>query len=157
MHSVLPPLVILLVAAALQAPLREYSRAPSRTWRRPAITQRSALPISGGGVVYVEPGVDCPSGLGTDAVRLGVARVDPPLLDYREPGMPAAPDLVGMVIVEVRIAPDGNVSQVKTLRGDPRLAEPVMPAVRRWRYARTCLGGTPIPIIKTIALTLIRQ
>ncbi len=157
MQSVLVPLLIVLLAAPLHEPGSGPSstQRPLRAWRRPAITPRSALPIARGGVAHVEPTADCPPALGTDAVSLGVRIADPPLLDYSQPGMPAPADLVGMVIVEVRIDADGKISRAKTLRGDARLGEPVIAATRKWRYARTCLGGTPIPVIKTIALSLV--
>ena len=155
MQSLFLPLLILMVVTVPSPGRDSESTEASRAWKRPTITPRSALPLTRGGVAHVESNAPCPPG--SKAVRLTAGIVDPPLLDYVEPGMPAAPDLRGMVIVEVRIAPDGKVTQAKLLRGDPRLAEPVIAATPRWRYARTCLGGNPIPLIKTIAMELVRR
>ena len=158
MQSVLLPLLgALLFPTTFHGPALETAELPSRTWKRPTITPRSALPLIRAGIAHVEPNAACPAGPGKDAVRLGARIVDPPLLDYVEPDMPAVPDLLGVVIVEVRIAPDGKVTPMKLLRGDPRLGEPVMAATRRWRYARTCLGGNPIPLIKTVTMSLVQS
>ena len=157
MQSWLLPLLILLVLTAPSRGRESAHAEAARTWKRPMITPRSALPLARGGVAHVEPNAACPPGLGNDAVRLSAGIIDPPLLDYVEPDMPTPPDLLGMVIVEVRIAPDGKVTPAKLLRGDPRLGDPVMVATRRWRYARTCLNGNPIPAIKTITMSLVQQ
>ena len=157
MQSWLLPLLILLVLTVPSRGRESANAEAAYTWKRPTITPRSALPLIRGGVAHVEPNAACPPGLGKDAVRLGAGVIEPPLLDYVEPDMPAVPDLLGMVIVEVRIAPDGKVTPTKLLRGDPRLGEPVMAATRRWRYARTCLNGNPIPLIKTIAMSRIQH
>lgn len=156
MQSWLLPLLILIVLTVPCRGLEFENEEAARSWKRPTITPRSALPVVRGSIAHVEPNAACPPGPRKGAVRLG-AIIDPPLLDYVEPDMPAAPGLLGMVIVEARIAPDGRVTPTKLLRGDPRLGEPVMAATRRWRYARTCLGGNPIPLIKTISMSLVQQ
>jgi protein TonB len=42
--------------------------------------------------------------------------------------------LSGMVILEVQVAEDGTVSNVRTLSGEPLLANAATDAVRMWRY-----------------------
>jgi len=54
--------------------------------------------------------------------------------------------------VEAVIAPDGKVARVKPLREVEGLTDVTVDAVRKWRFARTCVGGQPTPIIKAIAL-----
>jgi hypothetical protein len=157
MQSWVLPLLVLMVLMVVPSRGRESENGEAaRSWKRPAITPRSALPVIRGSIAHVEPNAACPPDLGKDAVRLGAGIIDPPLLDYVEPDMPAALDLLGMVIIEVRIAPDGRVTPTKPLRGDPRLGAPVIAAARRWRYARTCLNGNPIPLIKTITMSLVQ-
>jgi outer membrane biosynthesis protein TonB len=84
-------------------------------------------------------------------VRIGGAIVDAPLLDYVEPARPSG-IMSGSVIVEVTIGADGRAVEVKPLRGPPELAEVASNAIRKWRFARSCLDGRPIPLIKAIAL-----
>lgn len=50
----------------------------------------------------------------------------------------------GTVRLEVRIAPDGKVSGVRTIAGHPVLAGAAMDAARRWVYAPATLDGAPI-------------
>ena len=119
-------------------------------WTSPRITPRSALPIAQRPVLFVAPEKTCPPGKGT-AVRIGGAIVDVPLLDYVEPARPSG-IASGSVIVEVTIGVDGRVVEVKPLRGPPGLADPALNAIRKWRFARSCLAGRPIPLIETISL-----
>jgi TonB family protein len=81
---------------------------------------------------------------------VGSGIVNPPLLEYTPPRV--APS-AGRVIVEATIQEDGTVRRVKVLRGPEELQEFALEAVRQWKYARTCLNGTAIPIIHTVVLT----
>jgi len=71
------------------------------------------------------------------------------LLEYTPPG---AARSSGRVIVEATIQEDGTVGRVKVLRGPAELHELALEAVREWKYARTCLNGTAIPIIITVVV-----
>lgn len=44
-------------------------------------------------------------------------------------------NLTGTVKVEINVAPDGSVTQVHILGGNPVLAEAVEDAVKHWKYA----------------------
>jgi TonB family protein len=55
----------------------------------------------------------------------------------------------GVVIVEIIIATDGSVSDVKVLRSIPLLDQAAIAAARQWRYEPTYLNGAPIPVIMT--------
>jgi protein TonB len=70
-------------------------------------------------------------------------RVDP---DYTEPARRAR--VQGVVIVEAIIDKNGNVDQVKVIRGLPMgLSESAATAVRRWKFKPGTLGGQPVDVI----------
>lgn len=71
------------------------------------------------------------------AVWLAPAQAESRLLSRVEPQYPAdalAAHRSGDVTLEVHVAEDGTVSSVRTLAGDPLLAEAATQAVRHWRY-----------------------
>jgi TonB family protein len=59
------------------------------------------------------------------------------LLIHTDPHFPAeaiAARRAGNVVLEVQVAEDGSVSDIRTLSGDPILANAAIAAVRNWRY-----------------------
>jgi TonB family protein len=59
------------------------------------------------------------------------------LLTRTDPHFPAeaiAAHRAGNVVLEVQVAEDGSVSNIRTLSGDPILANAAIAAVRNWRY-----------------------
>ncbi len=59
------------------------------------------------------------------------------LLSHAQPQFPheaLAAHRAGNVVLELEVAADGSVSQVRALSGDPLLAEAATEAVRTWRY-----------------------
>ena len=59
------------------------------------------------------------------------------LLIRTDPHFPAeaiAAHRAGNVVLEVQVAEDGSVSNIRTLSGDPLLASAAIAAVRNWRY-----------------------
>jgi protein TonB len=58
----------------------------------------------------------------------------------------------GIVILECRIDPRGEVVDVKVLRGVPLLDAAAVDAVRQWRYAPTLLNGVPVSVIMTVTV-----
>jgi len=63
----------------------------------------------------------------------------------------------GMVIVEGLIDEQGNVADVKVLRGVPLLNDAAVEAVRQWKYTPTLLNGVPVPVIMTMTVTFTLQ
>ena len=55
----------------------------------------------------------------------------------------------GMVILEVTVDRQGNVSNVEVLRPMEGLDEAAVEAVRRWRYEPTIVNGRPVSVILT--------
>ena len=71
------------------------------------------------------------------SVWLSPAQAETRLLSRTEPQYPAeaiAAGRAGNVVLEVQIAEDGSVSNIRTLSGDPVLAAAATEAVRNWRY-----------------------
>ena len=60
---------------------------------------------------------------------------------------PAYPDVAlqahvaGVVVLEVRIEPDGSVSEARVLRSIPLLDQAAIDAVRQWRFTPTIVNG----------------
>lgn len=70
-------------------------------------------------------------------VWLSSAQAEGRLLSRTEPQYPPealASHRSGNVVLEVQVAEDGSVSAIRTLSGDPVLADAAAEAVRNWRY-----------------------
>ena len=70
-------------------------------------------------------------------VWVAPAQAEARLLSHTEPQYPPAAVAAhrsGDVVLEVQVAKDGSVSNVRTLSGDPLLAAAAAAAVRKWRY-----------------------
>jgi len=75
-------------------------------------------------------------------VPIGVVRIMDPV--YPEAAKQAKVE--GRIALEVRIAEDGAVKEVRTLSGDPRLADPTADIVKRWKFDRPKIDGKPAEI-----------
>lgn len=58
----------------------------------------------------------------------------------------------GVVILEVVIDPNGDVSDARILRSVPLLDEAAIDAVRQWRFTQTYLNGVAVPVIMTVTV-----
>jgi TonB family protein len=58
----------------------------------------------------------------------------------------------GVVILECVIDPNGNVADVKVLRGHPSLIDAAIQAVRQWQYTTTTFGGKPVSLLMTVTV-----
>jgi len=56
----------------------------------------------------------------------------------------------GLVVLEVTIGEEGNVTGWKALQGHPLLVEAAVEAVRQWRYSPTLLNGEPVQVLSTV-------
>jgi TonB family protein len=71
------------------------------------------------------------------SIWLDPAQAEARLLSRTEPQYPpaaVAAHRAGDVVLEVQVADDGSVSNIRTLSGDPLLATAATEAVRNWRY-----------------------
>ncbi len=58
----------------------------------------------------------------------------------------------GIVILEVSLDEEGNVQEVRILRGHPLLDDAAVQAVRQWKYSPTLLNGEPVPVVGTVTV-----
>jgi len=73
----------------------------------------------------------------SQSVWVAPAQAEARLLSHTEPQYPPAALAAhrsGYVVLEVQVAKDGSVSNIRTLSGDPLLAAAATAAVRTWRY-----------------------
>jgi TonB family protein len=73
----------------------------------------------------------------SQSVWLSPQQAESRLLSRTEPQFPAAAlaaHRAGTVVVHVQVAEDGSVASIRTVSGDPILANAAIEAVRNWRY-----------------------
>jgi protein TonB len=58
----------------------------------------------------------------------------------------------GVVILEVRIEPDGRVGQARILRSIAALDQAAIDAVRQWMFTPTLLNGVATPVVMTVTV-----
>jgi TonB family protein len=58
----------------------------------------------------------------------------------------------GVVLLQVQVDEEGQVADVKIIRGHPLLEQSAMEAVRQWRYSPTFLNGEPVSVIATVTV-----
>jgi TonB family protein len=91
----------------------------------------------------------------TGAVRVGGAIQPPRKIADVPPQYPAEAleaKVQGVVILEVRIDENGNVSDTRTLRSILLLDQAAIDAVKQWRYTPTLINGVPVPVIMTVTV-----
>ena len=68
------------------------------------------------------------------------------------PAIARAAHVEGVVILEVVIAADGSVRDVRILRSIPLFDAAATEAVRQWRFSPTLLNGERVPIVMTVTV-----
>jgi protein TonB len=58
----------------------------------------------------------------------------------------------GTVILQVTVSEEGDVTDVRVLRGHPLLNDASVNAVRQWKYSPTLLNGEPVPVSATVTV-----
>lgn len=98
------------------------------------------------------PATEVPQATHREPLRVG-GNVQESKLIYKVD--PVYPDLAkqarvaGMVILAVTTDEQGNVADVKVLKGHPLLDQAAVDAVRQWRYSPTYLNGEAVPVVAT--------
>ncbi len=86
-------------------------------------------------------------------IRIGGNVEGPRLAHHVQPVYPPlakAAQLQGTVRLEVLIAKDGSVREIKVLSGHPLFIQAVMDAVHQWRYEPTLLNQEPVEVVTTV-------
>ena len=68
------------------------------------------------------------------------------------PDLAVAAHVHGSVILECLVSPQGQVTDVKLVRGIPLLNTSAIDAVRQWLYTPTLKDGVPVPVILTVTV-----
>lgn len=58
----------------------------------------------------------------------------------------------GIVRLEAVIAADGSIKQLRTIKGDPLLAQAAREAISQWRYRPTKLNGRAVEVLTSIEI-----
>jgi periplasmic protein TonB len=58
----------------------------------------------------------------------------------------------GVVVLQVSVDEEGNVYDIKILKGHPLLDEAAVSAVRQWKYSPTILNGEPVPVVAAVTV-----
>lgn len=61
----------------------------------------------------------------------------------------------GAVVLQVFIAPDGSVKNVRVLRGHPLLQQSAIDAVRKWRYRPYVRNGVAVEVETTVTMNFV--
>jgi TonB family protein len=56
----------------------------------------------------------------------------------------------GQVVLDVTISPEGGVTGVEVVRGNPTLTEAARAAVKKWKYQPYLLGGKPTEVMTPV-------
>jgi len=90
---------------------------------------------------------------GEKPIRVGGAEMVP--LKRVEPVYPESAKeagIHGIVLMQVVVDKEGNVSKVKIIKGVPQLDQAAIDAVRQWVYKPTHLNGKPVSVITTVSM-----
>jgi TonB family protein len=90
-----------------------------------------------------------------EPLRVGGNVQESKLIQKVEPVYPEvakAARVSGTVILQVTVNEEGQVWDVKVLRGHPLLNEAAVSAVKQWLYSPTYLNGEPVPVIATVTV-----
>jgi len=73
-----------------------------------------------------------------------------------EPSYPAfarSNRIEGIVLLDVDVDEQGNVADIRVIRGHPMLNDEAVRAVRQWKYSPTLLNGRPVPVTAAVTIT----
>jgi protein TonB len=90
-----------------------------------------------------------------DAVRVGGNIREPKNIKRVQPAYPPiaqASRVSGMVILEIQVDREGQVTNARVLRSIPLLDQAAIDAVMQWRFTPTLLNGVPVPVIMTVTV-----
>jgi TonB family protein len=96
----------------------------------------------------------------SDVVRVGGGILVPAKVKDVPPVYPPIAEsarVQGVVILEVRVGPDGRVADARVLRSIPLLDQAAIDAVLQWEYTPTLLNGSPVSVLMTVTVNFTLQ
>jgi protein TonB len=97
------------------------------------------------------PPVRTPRRVGGKVQEAKLIRKEPPIY----PEIARRARISGLVVLEVTIDEEGNVTGWKTQQGHPVLVEAAVQAVKQWKYSPTLLNGEPLQVVSTVNINFI--
>lgn len=140
------------VAAADAAPRGEAGGAPGAAPGGAPGGVAGGVP---GGIVGGVLGGVAPPPAPVAPVRVGGEIREPRKIRHVTPVYPdlaVAAHVHGSVVLECLVSPQGQVTDVKLVRGIPLLNTSAIDAVRQWLYTPTLKDGVPVPVILTVTV-----
>jgi TonB family protein len=138
----------LLVDAALDA-VRQWRYAPTIINGLPVPVITTASLSIGPPVGSSRCGAEPPR---REPLRTGGNIQEQKLLRKVEPVYPQGAIGNGVIIIQVTINEQGDVYEVRMLRGPSILEQAVLAAVCQWKYSPTYLNGAAVPVIATVTI-----
>jgi TonB family protein len=89
----------------------------------------------------------------TPRVRVGSLVMEGKLVNMVDPVYPPQAEAAGIrgtVVLDVLIATDGSVADVRVSQGHPLLVGPAIDAVKQWTYKPTTIGGNPVEVVTQV-------
>lgn len=111
--------------------------------------------VAGGVIGGVPPPPPARKEAAPSRVRIGPGVTEGNLLHKVDPVYPPiarAARVSGTVTLEVVVGKDGNVQDLKVIRGHPLLVQAAVDAVRQWRYKPVLLNGEPVEVESVVAV-----
>ena len=85
-------------------------------------------------------------------LRVGGNAQEMKLLRKVDPVYPPGVSESGVILLQVTVNEQGDVFEVRILRGPPLLEKAVVAAVCQWKYSPTYLNGRAVPVIATVTI-----
>jgi protein TonB len=105
--------------------------------------------------LYTPPVLDPPKAP-TPRTPVHVGSIQESKLIYRPdpvyPTLAIAAHVSGTVILEAVIDEDGNVTNLKVLKGHPLLNDAAIQTVSQWKYSPTIQNGEPVQVMATVSV-----
>lgn len=139
------------------SPLVDAALDAVRQWRyAPTIIDGLPVPvITTAGVSFGPPmgssrcGAEPPR---REPFRTGGNAQEQKLLRKVDPVYPPGASGSGVIILQVTVNEQGDVFEVRMLRGPAMLEKAVVAAVCQWKYSPTYLNGKAVPVIATVSI-----
>lgn len=68
------------------------------------------------------------------------------------PGLARLAHVEAVVLLDVTVDEEGNVAEVRVIRGHPLLDNEAVRAVKQWKYSPTLLNGEPVTVASTVTV-----
>jgi TonB family protein len=136
-------------------PFLDASVAAVRKWKWTSVTGETNSPVSV--TFFYRARQILTSAPPTQFPDWGALQTRPPLPEtIFDSGYPVNSVGEGVVILELRVSPQGVVENVRVVQGVPSLTELAESTVQRWRFTPARNGGDPATGIAIVAISFLR-